>query len=134
MILCLSLLALLGGVFSIKASSLFALYEEREETKKLSSLIEMAKFHSSAFRTDVVLFFQKERGCWKVGLSSDEIALLSKKEYQRTLVFRKLQAVEGLHEKEGKSYLTFLSSGWIDPLEGFSVNIGGKKKKIRPLG
>lgn len=133
-LICLSLLSFIGGLFGVKAKELFSLYQTREEIMKVRSLVQMAKLHSSCYGTDVSVIFQKKKMGWYVGLFSDEPALRCRKDYQMQIACKKLTSIEGLIQERGTFSIVFTASGFSKPHEEFYLVFCGKREKIKPLG
>ena len=126
-LLCLSLLSVIGAVFGVKGKQLFDVYQTREEIKKLRSFLQMIKLDSLAYSADIDIVFSKEARDWKVYAITHEPALLSMKEYQIPLVLKKLEKING------STRLRWTSSGWLLPSDEIECLFSGKIEKVKPL-
>lgn len=127
-LISLTLLTLIGGVFAVKGKKLFDHYLFNQEIKKFKNEIGLASDFASCYRVDVEMRTRSSNNLMEIDFHVDDPYLqkedffLKKRKYKTFL--------ECLCEKE----IVFSSSGWVIPDRDIIVKSrSNRKAKIKVM-
>ena len=131
-IVCISLLSLLGGLFAFKAKDLFATYQYKTEKTRLINALHLARHLSICYGADVSAHLEKHKHGYTLVFKTEEPALLSHEALLKEYFFTKIQKIAFLKEKKSQEIL-FSSSGWVFPSGLIEVSGYLEKKEVFDL-
>lgn len=136
-IVCISLLSLIGGLFATKAKDLFSTYHYRTQKTRFVNALMLARHLSIAYSADIEAIISKEKSGYSLFLKTDEPAL-----YHHCMLFQKMnyshiekielltdQKKEDLHMK-----VLFSSSGWLFPSGSLKLSSKEQASETLDLG
>ncbi|MCH9630101.1 MAG: hypothetical protein S4CHLAM37_00940 [Chlamydiia bacterium] len=135
-IVCISLLSLIGGLFAYKAKDLFSVYNFRSDKRKLINSVELARHLSVSYRSDVEMLITEEKLGYSLVIKSDEPALEDHNMLFKKVTFTHIDNVSYLTDKkiEGPIKILFSSSGWLFPAGSLQISSKGKGASTIDLG
>lgn len=111
--ICLSLLSLIGGVFALRGKDLFDTFLFRQELTSLNKSLNFAKTAAYCYQADVYVNFYSGEAGWICEFKTDEPGLLTHPLFLCKKHLKTINRVESNNsfflETMG---LVFLSSGW----------------------
>ncbi len=123
---CIALLALIGGLLTYKGKSLINRSQEITEISNLKKTIDLAKTLSLSYHTDVELDLIETTSGIHLEMKSDEEAVKKTLELFNHKTFSHLKKLEtNQEEPSNQIHLVFSSTGWTFPDQ--EIKILGKR-------
>jgi hypothetical protein len=123
MLVCFTILSLVGGLFAVRGKRLFDQYASKQEVAKLFDILQLAKEYAYCYQCDIEVHFQKNKQYY-VEVKTDEPLLKQDALFTKTYTFSKITEID----VENSSVL-FSGSGWVFPKKEIII-IGNQQKTV----
>ena len=124
LLICLTLLSLVGSLFAIQGKQLFERYFFTQETAKLRDVLQLAKEYACCYQCDIEVAFAKSGSSWLLKIQTDEPLLKQEALFLKPVRLSKIENID-----LQASHILFSGSGWVFPQDKLTV-IGKKQKKV----
>jgi hypothetical protein len=123
LLISLTILSLIGGMFAVKGKSLMDNYAFKQEVGKVRDILQLAREYACCYQADVQVIFSKTYKDVLVEIISDEPLLKAEKFFKKKYKFKKILSIDA-----GCDSIIFSGSGWVFPKN--QVVISDCKQKV----
>ena len=110
LLICLTVLSLIGSLFAVKGKKLFDQYAFKQEVSKVRDILQLAKEYAFCYQSDVEVVFSKNTNHFFIEIRTDEPLLKKESFFIKKYRLAKVSSID----LDGSSLL-FSGSGWVFP-------------------